>query len=216
MSREVHVRFCERRRVRLPPPTLLVVLVHGTRADVEALHEDIAQVLIPLGLRLSPAKTRIMHMSDGFDFLGFHIQWRRKRGTDKWYVYTFIAERPIKSLKMKIRSLTRRVSQAKPGDVLIRINQILFGWAHYFKHAVAKHTLRHLRQFVWWRIIRWLTVLHRWRWKEIRRRFTDHNGRWQPISVDGITLFDLDSIAVTRYRYRGAIPNPWQIRTNTT
>jgi RNA-directed DNA polymerase len=193
-----------------------VVLVHGTRADVEALHENLAQVLAPLGLRLSPAKTRIVHMSDGFDFLGFHIQWRRKRGTDKWYVYTFIAERPIKSLKTKIRNLTRRVSQAKPGEVLIRINQILSGWAHYFKHAVAKGTLRHLRQFVWWRIIRWLTVLHRWRWKQIRRRFTDHTGRWLPISADGITLFDLDYIKVTRYRYRGAIPNPWQQRTKTT
>ena len=33
-------------------------------------------------------------MSDGFDFLGFRIQWRRKRGTNKWHVYTFIADRP--------------------------------------------------------------------------------------------------------------------------
>ena len=60
-----------------------VVLVHGTRADVEALREDVAHVLAPLGLRLSAAKTQIVHMSDGFDFLGFHIQWRRKYGTNK-------------------------------------------------------------------------------------------------------------------------------------
>jgi hypothetical protein len=45
------------------------VLVHGTRADVEALREEVAWVLAPLGLRLSPAKTRVTHMSDGFDFL---------------------------------------------------------------------------------------------------------------------------------------------------
>lgn len=68
MSREVHVRFCESRGVRFPPATHLVVLVHGTRGDVEALHEDITHVLQPLGLRLSAAKTRIVHMSDGFDF----------------------------------------------------------------------------------------------------------------------------------------------------
>jgi RNA-directed DNA polymerase len=48
-----------------------VVLVHGTRADVETLREEIADVLAPLGLRLSPAKTRIVHMSEGFDFLGY-------------------------------------------------------------------------------------------------------------------------------------------------
>jgi RNA-directed DNA polymerase len=84
------------------------VLVHGSQADVVALREDIADVLAPLGLRLSEAKTRITHMSDGFDFLGFRIQWRRKRGTTKWYICTFIADRPIRSLKVKIRALTSR------------------------------------------------------------------------------------------------------------
>ena len=59
-----------------------VVLVHGTRHDVEALREEITDVLAPMGLRLSPAKTRVVHMSDGFDFLGFHIQWRRKTGNE--------------------------------------------------------------------------------------------------------------------------------------
>jgi RNA-directed DNA polymerase len=186
-----------------------VVLVNGTRADVEALHDDVATVLAPLGLRLSPAKTQIRHMSDGFDFLGFHIQWRRKRGTNKRYVYTFIADRPVRSLKAKIRALTRRTSQVNPRDVLIRLNQIMRGWATYFKHAVATHTLHHLAQFVWWRVIRWLTTLHRWRWGEIRRRFTDPTGRWKPITADEIALFDLHSVTVSRYRYRGAIPNPW-------
>jgi RNA-directed DNA polymerase len=49
------------------------VLVDGTEADAEALREEIARVPAPLGLRLSQAKTRIVHMSDGFDFLGFRI-----------------------------------------------------------------------------------------------------------------------------------------------
>src|SRR4051812_29225420 len=57
-----------------------VVLVHGDQTHVEGLREEIAGVLTPLGLRLSAAKTRVAHMSDGFDFLGFHIRWKRKRG----------------------------------------------------------------------------------------------------------------------------------------
>jgi RNA-directed DNA polymerase len=32
-------------------------------------------------------------MSDGFDFLGFRIRWKRQRGTNEWHVYTFIADR---------------------------------------------------------------------------------------------------------------------------
>jgi RNA-directed DNA polymerase len=72
-------------------------------------------MLAPLGLRLSAAKTRVVHMSDGFDFLGFRIQWRRKCGTNKWHVYTFIADRPIRSVKAKIRALTNRKSQQPQG-----------------------------------------------------------------------------------------------------
>jgi len=92
-----------------------VVLVHGSRDDVETLRGEIVDVLAPWGLRLSEAKTRIVHMSESLDFLGFRIQWRRKRGTNKYYVYTFIADRPIRSLKDKIRALTSRLSQQPPG-----------------------------------------------------------------------------------------------------
>jgi len=186
-----------------------VVLVHGSRADVDAVREDVADVLTPMGLRLSPAKTQVVHVSDGFDFLGFHIQWRRKRGTNKGYVYTFIADRPVRSLKAKIRTLTHRTSQADLGATLIKLNQIMRGWANYFRHAVCKHTLRHLHQIVWWRIVRWLKTRHRWRWTALRRHLTDQHGRWKPITANGTALFNLGEVPVTRYRYRGAIPNPW-------
>jgi RNA-directed DNA polymerase len=187
------------------------VLVHGTRADVEALQADVATALKPLGLRLSEAKTRIVHMTDGFDFLGFHIQWRRKKGTvDKWHVYTFVADRPIRSLKAKVRALTQRTSQANPRDVLIRLNQIMRGWANYFKYAVAKHTFRMLERFVWWRVIRWLRELHHWKWTDVRRRLVTANGHWRRPHADGIELFDLQTVTVSRYRYRSSrIPNPW-------
>ncbi|MFJ5157530.1 group II intron reverse transcriptase/maturase [Streptomyces sp. NPDC088353] len=188
----------------------LVVLVHGSRADVEDLQYEVTEVLEPLGLRLSPAKTRIVHMSEAFDFLGFRIQWKRKRGTDKWYVYTFIADRPVRSLKDRIRALTRRKSQQNPGAVLARLNLIMHGWASYFRHAVCKHTLSNLANFVWWRVVKWMQTLHRWRWKDVRRWLKAPDGSWRPISVDGIELFDMAAVPVTRYRYRGnKIPNPW-------
>jgi len=141
MSREIQVRFCESRAVRFRPATHLVVLVYGHQSDVDTLHESVVDVLRPMGLRLSPAKTRVVHMVDGFDFVGFRIQWKRKRGTNKWYVYTFIADRPFQAVKAKIRALTHRVSQANMGAVITRINQILRGWTNYFRHAVGKHTL---------------------------------------------------------------------------
>jgi RNA-directed DNA polymerase len=186
------------------------VLVHGTSGDVEALREDLASVLAPLGLRLSPGKTRIVSMSEGFDFLGFHIRWRRKRGTTKWYVYTFIARRSIRALKDKIRALTHRTSQQHPRAVLIRLNQIMRGWSNYFRYAVCKHAMATLERFTWSRVIRWWRKQHHWRWKDVRKRLTSGTGRWSRPSVDGIELFNLATVPITRYRYRGVkIPNPW-------
>ena len=188
------------------------VLVHGTEVDAITLREEIAQVLATVGLRFSEAKTRVVHMSEGFDFLGFHIQWRRKRGSDKWHVYTFIADRPVRSVKAKIRAATSRTSTQDPGAVLIRLAQIMRGWSNYFRHAVAKHTFGRLAHFVWWRVARWLRRLHRWGWKDFRRRFTTPQGQWRPLSVDGIELFNIEAVPVTRYRWRGnTIPTPWAL-----
>ncbi len=189
-----------------------VVLVDGTEADAEALREEIASVLASLGLRLSPAKTRIVHMSEGFDFLGFRIQWKRKRGTDKWYVYTFIADRAIRSLKGKIRALTRRTSQQDLGYVLARLNLVMHGWARFFRHAVAKKTFSMLDYYTWRRVARMLMERHHWRWKEFRRRHTTPQGHWLPITGGQTELRRIDAIPVTRYRYRGSkIPSPWPL-----
>jgi RNA-directed DNA polymerase len=66
----------------------LVLVVSGTRADAERLRDELAEVIAPIGLRLSEPKTRIAHIDEGFDFLGWRIQRHRKKGTTKRYVYT--------------------------------------------------------------------------------------------------------------------------------
>ena len=140
MSREVHVRFCESRGVRFPPATHLVVLVSGTTRTLRPCAKTSPRCSPRSGCGCRSQKTQVVHMSEGFDFLGFRIQRQRKRGTNKWYVYTFIADRPIRSVKDKIRALTPRTSQQDLRAVLIRINQIMRGWTNYFRHAVAQRT----------------------------------------------------------------------------
>ncbi|MEV6099426.1 group II intron maturase-specific domain-containing protein [Nocardia sp. NPDC051981] len=91
-------------------------------------------------------------------------------------------------------------------------NRILRGWSNYFWHAVCKHTMSNLDHFVWWRVVRWWKRLHRLRWKDVHRRLADHTGRWHKPSADGIELFYLAEVPITRYRYRGnTIPNPWTL-----
>jgi RNA-directed DNA polymerase len=209
-------RRAARRRKGLPNWRIVryaddfAVLVHGSQDDAEALREEIAEVLATLGLRLSEAKTQVVHMSEGFSFLGFHIQWRRKKGTSKWHVYTFIDKRPIRSVKAKIRALTRRTSQQDLGYVLTGLNMVMHGWANYFKHAVAKNVFAMLDNFAWWRVIRMLQVRHHWRWKDVRHQFTAPTGKWIPITAGEVELRRIAAIPVTRYRWRGSkIPNPW-------
>ncbi|MFE9922696.1 group II intron reverse transcriptase/maturase [Streptomyces sp. NPDC005774] len=187
-----------------------VVLVHGTGEDAQALCEEVARVLAPMGLRLSPAKTQIVHMDEGFDFLGFRIQRRRKRGTDKWYVYTFIAARPIRSVKAKIRALTHRMSQMDLEYVLDRLNMIMHGWAHYFKHAIAKNVFSMLDSFTWWRLVRMLMHRFRWKWRDVRRNLTTPDGHWLPITAGKAQRRPIAAVPVTRYRRRGLkIPTPF-------
>ena len=93
-------------------------------------------------------------MSDGFDFLGFRIRWKRKRGTNKWHVYTFIADRPIRSLKAKIRALTHRTSQADRG----RADPAQPDHARLGQLLQARRGKAHLRlasHFAWWRDRGW-------------------------------------------------------------
>jgi RNA-directed DNA polymerase len=46
------------------------IMVMGSETHADALWDEVTQVLAPLGLRLSPTKTRVCHLDEGFDFLG--------------------------------------------------------------------------------------------------------------------------------------------------
>ena len=87
-----------------------VIMTNGSRDDAATLKEQAAEVLAGRGLRFSEAKTRITHLSEGIDFLGFRLQWRKRRGGGKWYCMTFIAGKAFASIKQAIRNLRPRTS----------------------------------------------------------------------------------------------------------
>jgi hypothetical protein len=53
-------------------------------------------------------------------------------------------------------------------------------------------------------VIRWWMHLHRWRWKDVRRHLTGPHGRWRRPTADGVELFNIAKVPVTRYRYGGS------------
>jgi RNA-directed DNA polymerase len=188
-----------------------VVLVAGTRAHAEAVRAEVVAVLAPMGLRLSDEKTRIAHIDEGFDFLGFRIVRQQKRGTGRRFVYTYPAKAALAAVKAKVRALTRGATDQSLSILLHRLNPVLRGWAAYFRHGVSKATFSYLRAFVWRRVVCWLRHKSlRANWKQLRRRYLP---RWWPTEGE-VSLFDPSAVTVSRYRYRGTrIPSPWAEQT---
>ncbi len=185
-----------------------VILVAGTRVDAEALRDEVSSVLAPTGLHLSEAKTRVSHIDEGFDFLGWRIQrrvWRSRAG--KKAVYTYPSKKAVASIKDKVRRLTLRAQHRTLADLLRRINPVLRGWCNYFRHGVSKRTFSYVDHFAFWRVVGWLRKRHLG--LNMHTLVRRHLPGWE-ISDGGIAMFRPDRFAVERYRYRGTkIPTPW-------
>ena len=83
------------------------------------MREEAAAVLAPMGLRLSVQKTKITHIDEGLDFLGWRIQRHRKRGTNRHYVYTYPARKAVQAVTGKVRTLCRRIGTNQPLQILL-------------------------------------------------------------------------------------------------
>jgi RNA-directed DNA polymerase len=184
-----------------------VVMVAGTREDAEALWGEVSDVLAPMGLRLAAEKTRVCHLDEGFDFLGFRIQRRPQPGTNQRYVYTYPSKKALAAIKDAVRVLTRRRAHRTLGALLERLNPLLRGWCTYFRHGVSKRTFQYVDHVAFWRAVGWLRKRHLGlNWGTLRRRFFP---AWE-ISDGATALVRPRAVAVTRYRYRGTrIPTPW-------
>jgi hypothetical protein len=115
-----------------------VVLVSGTQEEAIAEQSALADYLRrTTGLELSPAKTKVTAMTDGFDFLGFRfgMQW------DKRYGYgprVQVPKAKVANLRRKVKQLTRPDSiSGSLGEKLQKLNPILSGWANYYRYCVG-------------------------------------------------------------------------------
>jgi RNA-directed DNA polymerase len=184
-----------------------VVLVSGIEAHAHGVREEVAAVLAPMGLVLSESKTRICHIDAGFDFLGFRIQRRHKRGTNRRAVYTYPSKKSLGTVIDKVRTLTKGSANPTLKALLNQLNPVLRGWCNYFRHGVSSATFGYLEAYAWRRVIRWLRHRHAGiTWAVLRRR---HLVGWRPAEGE-VRLFDPRAVAVTRYRYRSTtIASPW-------
>jgi RNA-directed DNA polymerase len=165
-----------------------------------------------MGLRLSPEKTLITHIDEGLDFLGWHIQRHRKRGSSRRYVCTYPSRKAVKAVTGKVKNICRTTGTNLPLDaLLLRLNPALQGWCAYFRPGVSARAFSYLGYYTWQQVGRWLRRKHhRAAWKDLRRLY--YKGSvWWPAS-ENRKLFSPANVGTTRYRYRGtAIPAPWPV-----
>src|SRR5262245_31211092 len=164
-----------------------LLMVSGTREHAEQMREHAAAVLAPMGLRLSAEKTKITHIGEGLDFLGWRTQRHRKRGTSRYYIYTYPSRQTGNSVTRKLKTIFRR-NDNQPLQTLIRqLNPALRGWCAYFRPGVSAATFADLARYTRDRFWRWARRKHRRiTVKTIRRRYCN-GGRW-PVTTETALL----------------------------
>jgi RNA-directed DNA polymerase len=116
------------------------VILCASRTRAEEARLRVEAILVGLGLRLHPDKTRIVclsHGAEGFDFLGFHhrmVESAKYRG--RYYLHKWPSTRAMASIRAKVRAYTdRRWASRELTDVVADLNAVLRGWGAYFRHG---------------------------------------------------------------------------------
>lgn len=119
--------------------------------DVKPLVEEFVK---ERGLTLSPEKTKITHLDEGFDFLGQNI--RKYKGK----LLIKPSKTNIKTFLGKVRSIIRS-GKALPQIKLIKmLNPVISGWANYHQHVVSKKVFSSVDHEIWKALWQWSLRRH--------------------------------------------------------
>jgi len=165
------------------------------------------------GLRLSPEKTKVVHIDNGFDFLGWNF--RKYRGT----LLIKPSRKNAQAFYDKVKEVVRSHLPKTQGELLWRLNPILRGWAKYHQPVVAKSTFHRMDNLINWLIVRWAKRRHPTKtlmWC-LRRYWIHHNHRrafatrWtaQDGSEQMIRLYRLADMEIVRHQKIKGDYNPF-------
>jgi RNA-directed DNA polymerase len=145
------------------------VMFCESKEDAQAARLQAKEWLQDRGLCLSEQKTQIVHLTEGFDFLGFNIRHYPAPKTARSGYKLLI--KPSKESVSKFKERMRLEWMALKGhntmEVLKRLNPIVRGWANYFRIGVSKHTFETLDHWMLARCARHVRSNHSrkgWRW----------------------------------------------------
>ncbi len=166
------------------------------------------------GLRLSLKKTRIAHIDDGFDFLG----WNFRKYNGKMLIKP--SKKNVQAFYGKIREVIDTHMTSKQEDLIRLLNPILRGWALYHQPVVAKQAYSRMENRVFLRLWRWAKRRHpnkslRWIREKYFRSLKDRNWVFSTTILEergtkrDIALYSLQSTPIMRHRKVSGEFNPY-------
>lgn len=147
-----------------------------TGASKELLEDEIRPwiegFLAIRGLRLSVAKSKIVHIDDGFDFLG----WNFRKYSGKLLIKP--SKKNVKTFYAKLSKTISENVGARQENLIRLLNPMLRGWAQYHSPVVAKEAFSAMESLLFWRLRRWAARRHPMKSSDwIRHRY------WRPIEL---------------------------------
>ena len=149
----------------------------ATRAQAEQVKERLAGWLEPRGLAFNEAKTRIVHLSQGFDFLGFSIR-RYPNGK----LLTKPSKEAMRRIRERLSAEAIAMRGANADAFIARLNPIITGWAAYYRIGVSKRAYSALDAHLW--RLAWKWAKFSYPNKPRRWIITRHFGMFNPARQD--------------------------------
>jgi len=148
------------------------------------------------GLALNEAKTRIGHIKNGLNFLGFHL---RKFGSRKEKLLTVPQKEKVLKHLRATRSYLDAHKQTPAVRVIETLNPVIRGWANYYRHSAAKDVFKKVRHAQWQMLWNWAKRRHpNKRSKWVKARSFRDDGYWT-FQEDEAELVKPDATPITRY-----------------
>jgi len=132
-----------------------------SKEDAETVVDLLKGWLALRGLSLAEEKTRIVHLTEGFDFLGFNVRHYKDTSAKSGYKLLITPSKESeKRIKETLRKEWIRLRGTNVQAVLRALNPLIRGWANYHRINVASMTFRALDNWMFHREVRFLKRIH--------------------------------------------------------
>ena len=114
----------------------------------------VEQFLRERGLSLSPEKTVVTNVEEGFDFLGLTVRRQNNK------LLTKPSKKSVKRFLRRVREVIRRLAHAPAGVLVPVLNRMIRGWANYHRHGASSRTFGFVDHAIWQALWRWAVRRH--------------------------------------------------------